>query len=170
MAVRVLETSLFSVCAIIRTMRQKSFDEVIVPESVIPDPSYVAEAATATRETMQAIVADSLTPEEAAASIGVGTAAVTRRIHGRTLYAFDVGQGWLLPKFQFSDAHALPGLEKVVPRLDRDLHPIEVVNWFTYPHVDLVIGDASVSPAEWLNAGRDAGVVVALADELGSGF
>ena len=75
-----------------------------------------------------------------------------------------------MPKFQFFDARTLPGLEKVIPHLDSDLHPIEVVNWFTDPHVDLVIGDASVSPVEWLKAGRDAGIVMALADELGSGF
>ncbi|HEY0143797.1 MAG TPA: hypothetical protein VGF48_23115 [Thermoanaerobaculia bacterium] len=159
-----------AVAAHLAKRRQKSFDGVIVPESVLPDRSHAAVAATATREAMQAIVDASLTPEEVAASIGVGAAAVTRRIHGRTLYAFQVRQCWLVPKFQFSDAQTLPGIEKIIPRLDRDLHPIEVVNWFTYPHVDLVMGDVAVSPVEWLKAGRNAEMVMALADELGSGF
>ena len=158
-----------AVAAGVMKRRHKIFDEVIVPQSALPDRSSIPVAAAATRERMQAIVDDSLRPEEVAESLGIALPTVVKRIQRRNLYSFEDEQGRLLPKFQFRERRTVRHLEKIMPLLEPDLHPIEVVNWFTYPHTDLVIGDEPVSPVEWLEAGGDGAVVVELANELGSG-
>jgi hypothetical protein len=150
--------------------RQKVFDGILVPRSALPDQSTIPAAAAATAERMREIIAESLTPEEVAAALGIDTASVVKRIERRGLYAFRDEHGWRVPGFQFLGSRTVRHLAIIIPRLERDLHPIEVVNWFTFPHVDLVIGDASVSPLEWLERGGDGAVVASLADELGSGF
>jgi hypothetical protein len=77
----------------------------------------------------------------------------------RTLYGIRLELGWRLPLFQFADdlASVIPGFGAIAPGL-AGLHPVCVANWFTLPHVDLVVGedDRRVSPREWLLAGGDA--------------
>jgi hypothetical protein len=151
--------------------RETVFDEEIIPDWIRDmDRSYIPLAEAATRGAMQAIVDDSLTPEEVAALLDISPAAIYRRIQKRTLYAFEHEQGWLLPKFQFRGNRTVRHVEKIVPRLEHEFHPIEVVNWFTYPHVDLYVGDESVSPVEWLEAGGDVKFLKELAEDAGSGL
>ena len=61
----------------------------------------------------------------------------------------------------------IPELEKVISRLDPELHPVTVYNWLTGPNPDLESrqGDR-LSPLGWLKSGLDASCVADLAAEL----
>src|SRR5436190_18665775 len=116
------------------------------------------------------LLGSSLSVAQAAAQLGVAESRVRQRLGGRTLYGIKRPGGWRLPRFQFARQGMLPGIERVLPRLAPDLHPLEVVGWFTTPSPDLVVGaeERPVSPLEWLNAGLPPDAVAALADDAGA--
>jgi hypothetical protein len=101
-----------------------------------------------------ALLATSLTVEQAAKLLGVDPSRVRQRLAARTLYGIKTHRGWRLPTFQFEDSvGTLPGLEEVLPALDPDLHPISVYRWLVTPSPDLEIDGEAVSPTVWLRAG-----------------
>jgi hypothetical protein len=124
-----------------------------------------------------ALVGTSLSVAQAAAHLGVAESRVRQRLGERTLYGIKLPGGWRLPRFQFA-AHGtargtVPGIERVLPHLAPDLHPLEVVGWLTTPNPDLVVDDADedgrpVSPLAWLSAGLSPDAVVALAGDAGT--
>lgn len=59
----------------------------------------------------------------------------------------------------------MPGLDAVVAALAPTLHPVAVSRWFTTPNADL-LGDAAVSPIDWLVAGAAPEPVAALAEAI----
>lgn len=116
-----------------------------------------------------ALVATGLTAGEAAGLLGIDDSRVRQRLAERTLYGIKAGNSWRIPRFQFDGGRVLPGIERVVPRLDPELHPVAVYRWFTTPDPDLVVDDEeerALSPRDWLRTGRDASVVAELAAEL----
>jgi hypothetical protein len=114
-----------------------------------------------------ALVASGLTVSQAAGRLGVEPSRVRQRLAQHTLYGIKQKAGWRLPLFQFANHGTVPNFEVVAPRLT-GVHPVAVARWFTTPHVDLVVGkdEQPVSPCTWLETGRDAMRVAALADEL----
>jgi hypothetical protein len=143
--------------------------KVIIPDSAVIDPPAV-EPGERTRQKMERLVAQSLTPQAVAEMLTSTAAEVVRQLRSRALYGFCVDRKWRVPRFQFHRGRVVSGLESVLPKLDRNLHPIEVVNWFTLPNTDLWIDEETVSPIKWLQAGRDAGKVAELAEYVGSGL
>jgi hypothetical protein len=142
---------------------------VIIPDSAVIDPPAV-ELGERTRRKMERLVAESLTPQAVAEMLTSTATAVVRQLRSRTLYGFCVDRKWRVPRFQFHRGLVVPGLESVLPKLDRNLHPIQVVNWFTLPNSDLWIDDETVAPIKWLQSGGDAGKVAELAGWVGSGL
>jgi len=112
------------------------------------------------------LVARSLTVAETAERLGVDTSRVRQRIYARSLYAFKHGGGWLVPAFQLRRRTIVPGLDAAVSVLSPTLHPVAVSRWFTTPNPDLVIGDSTVSPIDWLTAGGVPEIVASLAGSI----
>jgi len=142
---------------------------VIIPDSAVIDPPVV-ELGERTRRKMERLVAESLTPQAVAEMLASTATEVLHQLRSRTLYGFCLDRKWRVPAFQFHHGRVVPGLESVLPKLDRKLHPIQVLNWFTFPNTDLWIDDETVSPIEWLQSGGDAGKVAELAGWVGSGL
>lgn len=118
-----------------------------------------------------ALVQDSCSAAEAARHLDVNESRIRQRLGGDkpTLYGFRAGRAWLVPRFQFSERGALPGLEVVVPRLARGLHPVSVARWFKLPNTDLVdprAPERTLSPRDWLLSGGPPEEAAALAAEL----
>lgn len=102
-----------------------------------------------------ALLATSLSVPEAARRLGVDESRVRQRIRARTIYAVKPGATWRIPVFQFVDDHLIPGIERILPRLDPNLSPLTVVAWFRQPSPSLVTPDGQAwSPSEWLLAGN----------------
>ena len=115
-----------------------------------------------------ALLTTALTVADLAARLGVDESRIRQRLARHTLYGIKDGKSWRIPLFQLDDAGQalVPGLYRVAPYWG-DAHPVEVVRWFTLPHVDLAgLDEQSVSPRRWLLTGGDPGVVAALAEEL----
>jgi hypothetical protein len=102
-----------------------------------------------------AILAASLSVPELATRLGVDESSVRQRLLSHRLYGIKVGKGWRVPLFELDDSgqHLVAGLHLIVPHW-ADVHPVEVAQWFTQPHVDLEgPGDEPVSPRAFLLAG-----------------
>ena len=116
-----------------------------------------------------ALLAASLTVPEAARRLGVDGSRVRQRLAARQLYGIRRPTGWLLPLLQFEGDRLVPGIERVLPRLDPRLHPLAVVGWLTRPHRDLhPPGDPEeepVPPLAWLRSGGSAELVAELAED-----
>ena len=121
-----------------------------------------------------ALIASSLTVAQAAQRLGVDASRIRHRLGDRTLYGIKLSSGWRLPAFQFDGNALVPGLSRVLPRLDAGLHPLSVVHWLTLPNPDLFLDDGdddetTMSPLDWLRTGRDPAVVAELAGYVGTG-
>ena len=111
----------------------------------------------------------SFTLEQAAKLLDVNTSRLRQRLGQRTLYGIKDGRSWRVPRFQFDAKKKLVrGIEKVLPRVRQDAHPLEVATWFSIPHQDLVVGEneEAVTPLDWLAGGRSPETVAELADEI----
>ncbi len=115
-----------------------------------------------------ALIASSLTVQQAAQKLGVDGSRIRQRLLARSLYGIRLRDGWRIPSFQFDGDRLLPGLGDVIGKLPSGLHPLAVANWFLTPNPDLTMGDdeTSLSPRDWLRAGMDAGQVADLASDL----
>lgn len=116
-----------------------------------------------------ALLASSLTVREAARRLGVDGSRVRQRLSARQMYGIRRPTGWLLPIFQFDEDRLVPGIERVLPRLNPRLHPLAVLGWFTRPHPDLHRpGDPEetpIAPLEWLRSGGTPEVAAELAGD-----
>jgi hypothetical protein len=120
---------------------------------------------------LETMLHESLSLEAAARALDVSTSRLRQRLSSaeRTLYGVKEGRGWRIPKFQFaSKGKLVRGIEKVLPHVRPDAHPLAVKTWFTSPHQDLVVGedDHPVSPVEWLAAGESPVEAAKLATEI----
>lgn len=129
-----------------------------------PDPL----ARTAAR--YAAMLATSYTTSEVARMLGKTEGRVRQRVAERTLYGLRAaGRAHRLPAFQFEGGREVPNIGKVIRVVPEDLHPIEVLNWFTLPNVDLYLDEEEqrpVSPKEWLLSGGSPEVLLGLAEDL----
>jgi len=128
-----------------------------------PDP--VAETAVK----YAAIVKRSMTSEAVSEKLGLSPSRVRQMISDRSLYSFLIGRNRYIPDFQFAGDEPVPNIARVNRALGADMHPVEVYNWYRLPNVDLFVDDdvdQTVSPLEWLKAGRDVERVVFLANRL----
>ncbi len=115
-----------------------------------------------------AMVASSLSVAQVARKLGIDESRVRHRLSERSLYGIKLRGTWMLPAFQFTADATIPGIEQVLPRVPADLHPVALLNWFTLPEPDLVVGEEEtpVSPRDWLLMGRDPRAVGTLAASL----
>lgn len=116
-----------------------------------------------------ALIATALSTKDAAQLLRVNPSRIRQRLTGRgpSLYGVKWRGEWLLPRFQFADKGEVPGLAKVVPRLDPSLSPISVARWFLAPNPDLVLegdGEEPISPRDWLLAGHSPMEIARLAE------
>ena len=115
-----------------------------------------------------ALLAASLTVARAANKLGVTAGRVRQRLLAKPAELYGVRQGnvWRLPAFQFGPQGLVPNIERVIPRLDRELNPVAVDGWFRLPSVDLEQDGRNVSPLDWLAQGRTWEPVAELAEDL----
>ena len=93
---------------------------------------------------LELLLRESLTLEEAARALAVSSGRLRQRLGPteRTLYGIKEGRAWRIPKFQFaSKGKLVRGIDRVLPRIRPDAHPLAVAAWFSTPHQDLVIGE-----------------------------
>ena len=124
----------------------------------VTDPAAATAARVDRDIRMQDLVQSSLSVADAAERLGVTTARIRQRLTDGTLWAFTSGRNRLLPPAQFTAAGAVPHLEKVLPLLNKDLHPLTVQAVLTQPQPSLVVDGRPVSIVAWLtgSAGTDA--------------
>ncbi len=119
------------------------------------------------------LLEDSFTADEAAKKLKVNPSRIRQRLAARELYGIKDRRGWRMPKFQFSGSRLVPHIDKVLPCVPKDLHPLAVYRWFMTPNPDLVDPEAEneeavvpLSPLEWLHRGLPVDRVVELASQL----
>lgn len=116
----------------------------------VADPA-AATAARLDREIkMQDLIHRSLSVTDAAERLGVSAARIRQRLAGGTLWAFTSGHSRLLPPAQFTAAGGVPHLEKVMPRVAKDLHPLSVQALLTALQPSLIVDGRPVSITAWL--------------------
>lgn len=117
---------------------------------------------------MNELISKSFTIAEVAENLNTTCRKIRDRIRNSTLYGFKVNRVWMLPKFQFINSGEVPNIAWVIKALPKDLHPIEVLNWFNIPNPDLYINSVGnmISPLDWLNLGYYFDRVVWLAKQL----
>jgi hypothetical protein len=111
-----------------------------------------------------AILASALTVGQAAERLGIHPSRLRHRLADRTIYGIRIPSGWRIPAFQFEGDRMIPGLEQVLPRLDRGVHPLSAYRWLTLPDPGLHLDEdeTPVSPIDWLRAGGDPTTVTNL--------
>jgi hypothetical protein len=132
-----------------------------------PDDPLVKTVAT-----YASLLASSLTVSQVAHILGVSAGRVRQELYAGTIYGIKDTGAWRLPRWQFTDdlTGLLPGIRRVLPHLDRGIHPVAVYTWFTSPDPDLTIDEneeITFSPRDWLRSGRNPQVVADLAGALG---
>lgn len=113
----------------------------------------------------------SLTTAQTAKLLGVNESRVRQRLTSRppSLFGIKRGAEWLIPSFQFEGGKIIPHLERVIAKLDANLHPVSFWRWFTSPDVDLAAKDSpegGFSPREWLLRGLAVADVEESAEDL----
>jgi hypothetical protein len=122
-----------------------------------------------TRIELELLLRESPLLEDAAHELKVSTGRLRQRLGERTLYGIKVGRAWRIPRFQFAKKGRLVrNIDKVLPAVSPEAHPLSIVTWFTLPHQDLVVGkqEKPATPLAWLEAGLDPEAVVKLAAEI----
>lgn len=121
---------------------------------------------------VSALCATALSMSEAAHFLRRDQRTVAALVRGRRLYSMADAWGPRLPLFQLHADNVVPHVEKVLPRLGEDIHPLGVFNWFTTPNPDLASEQTSfepTSPRDWLVGHQPAAPVVRLAAEVAGG-
>lgn len=133
-------------------------------------PALWAMARQASADKYEALVEDSLTVEEAAARLRVTSGRVRQLLGGSRLFGFKAGPDWRIPSFQFLKRGGLvPGIDKVVMRLPKNVGLLPFHNWLTTPNPDLRTRDTeeeALSPLDWLRMGEPPDEAAALVDAL----
>ncbi|ORI22708.1 hypothetical protein [Rhodococcus sp. 1168] len=126
-------------------------DSTLLAEAgFVTDPAAATAARLDRDIRMQYLVQRSLPLPDAAERLGVSTARIRQRLTEGTLWAFTSGQGRLLPSAQFTATGAVPHIDKVLPLLAKDLHPLTVQSLLTQPQPSLIVEGRPVSIARWL--------------------
>lgn len=99
---------------------------------------------------MAELVRSSLSVDAAADRLGVTPARVRQRISAGTLWVYDSGRNRLLPPAQFTATGEVPHLDKIMPSIAKDLHPLTVQALLTQPQESLIVDGRPVSIVAWL--------------------
>jgi hypothetical protein len=136
-------------------------------DELAPLPGDVVPPEARTAGKLASLLATALSVPEAAARLGIDASSLRHRIAVPSVYAVRANGAWKLPLFQFTDTldAIIPGFGELAPAL-ADLHPVDVFNWFTLPHVDLDIAGRRVSPRAWLLSGGTPKRLIPLLDEV----
>lgn len=137
--------------------------------SADPDPAACSPGAVeaATHRRLDELIVDALTAPEAAVLPEVPELEVLAAVAARELYAVPGPDGPLLLRAQLTaDGQLPPGMGRVLRALPLRVPPLVVDFVLTHPQVDLVLDGERVDPRQWLVAGQDPGVVVAIARGL----
>lgn len=126
------------------------------------EPGAYARSAVAAAGAYAALVASALTVGEAARLLGVTEGRVRHKIARRDLSALPSGRR-RLPRWQFTDNGALPGLSVVLRALDQHEHPLATLAFITSAQPELALDGETVTPQDWLRAGGDPTPVAELA-------
>jgi len=120
-----------------------------------------------TAATYVALLAGGLTVAQSAARLDVDPSRIRHRLADRMLFGIRLRAGWRLPAFQFTeDGGMVPGLDRVLPSIPPDLHPLAVWRWLTTPVADLALDGSEITPLQWLAGGGPPAPVAALAAGL----
>src|SRR5215813_5175036 len=115
-----------------------SADAAMLDEAgMVEGPLDVPSPLERTRIELELLVRSSLTIDEAAKALGVNTSRIRQRLSPkhRTLCGIKHGRGWRIPRFQFESKNRLVrNIDKVLPHIRYDAHPLEIREWFTMPH------------------------------------
>ncbi|WP_186626585.1 hypothetical protein [Rhodococcus sp. BP22] len=116
----------------------------------VADPAAAAAARLDRGIRMQELIHRSLSVIDAAERLGVSAARIRQRLADGTLWAFTSGRSRLLPPAQFTAAGGVRHLEKVMPRVAKDLHPLSLQALLTQPQPSLIVDGRPVSITAWL--------------------
>jgi len=124
------------------------------------------EATRSATAKMAAILADSLSVEDASNRMDLHQSRLRQMLLDRTMFGVKIDGEWRVPAFQLRGKRQVRNLGHVLRATPPSVHPVEVVNWLLRPNRALEIEDQSVTPLEWLEAGGDPGPLSAIASEL----
>lgn len=111
----------------------------------------------------ETLLANSVSPQQAARVLGVDRSQISRRLTSGTLYSYlTTGRRHRVPRWQFAGGHLLPGIETIVPAIPASLDPLSIEAFMRAPQPEC----GNRSPIEHLAAGGDASVVAALVASL----
>jgi len=128
------------------------------------DPGQIARqlSQAVARQTVRAIVS-TLSIVEAAALLGVDRSRISQLVSRHRLWAFRLGRSKRIPRWQFTGAAVLPGLDQVVAAIPSGLAPQSVAGFMTTPQPEL----DEVAPVTFLVGGGDPKAVAKLLAGLG---
>jgi len=115
------------------------------------------------------MIASALSQSQAAQLLGVNQSRIRQRISQTTLYAITGNNRTkVLPSFQFTEKGALPGLEKVLPAINKEAHPVVIQRFFVTASVDLYSDELKInlSPRDWLISEHSPKLIVRMAADL----
>ncbi|MGD8939817.1 MAG: hypothetical protein PVJ72_10585 [Gammaproteobacteria bacterium] len=135
----------------------------------VPDTVSLGDNIAIVAGEVGVMIASALSQSQAAQLLGVDQSRIRQRIGQGTLYTI-TGENnvKVLPRFQFTDEGVLPGLEKVLPVINNEAHPIAVQRFFLTVSSDLYSEElqANLSPRDWLISGHNPDAVVRMAADL----
>lgn len=117
------------------------------------------------------LLESSLTTAQVSKLLGVNESRIRQRLTSQPLSLYGIKRGveWLIPSFQFEGKKLVPNIERVIAKLDKNLHPVSFWRWFTSPDPDLIGKDSpegGFTPREWLLRGLPVEAVEELAENL----
>lgn len=114
------------------------------------------------RARIEAVV-DSLSDDETAAFLEIGTRQVRRRAHEGALYFFTVGKRRRYPAWQFDELFGvLPGLRDILRAVPEDWTPERLQRFMAGFDAALTIAGKPIEPRTWLVVGLDPMEIVNL--------
>ncbi len=135
----------------------------------IPDTVSLGDNIAIVAGEVGVMIAGAFTQSQVAELLGVDQSRIRQRISQGTLYAI-TGENnvKVLPRFQFTVSGALPVLEKVLPAINKDTHPIAVQRFFLTASADLYSDElkTNLTPRDWLIIGHNPDVVARMAADL----
>ena len=109
------------------------------------------------------LISTAYSANEVAELLGVSDSRVRQRRGDRTLWAIEDAGGWVFPALQFENTDGrrrqIRHLDRVLPAIPTDMHPLAVARLLTTAQPDLVVDGQPVSPLQWLRDGGDVRVV-----------
>ncbi|WIB34414.1 hypothetical protein [Curtobacterium sp. MCSS17_005] len=110
------------------------------------------------RRTDHEAISASLSVDEAADWLNVGTGRVLTDLAFGDLFAFVCDDELLFPAWQFTDDPEHPVLDHLswlAAAFDDAMHRASILGFMTTPHPDTLTGGRPATPVEWLTARRD---------------